>query len=60
MKSTPRYSGHKSAAFWRRINRLPMNTRCPLYTLGCILQNTEHTVLRDLHEAERNMKGKRK
>lgn len=44
--SKPHYSGPKSKAFWKAINRLPKHKREQAYSLGVVLQETEAAVLR--------------
>ena len=44
-KLTPRYGGRNSHAFWRRVNALKGKDHDAAYSMGCILQNLEHSVL---------------
>lgn len=56
------YSGEKSRAFWDRLNRVALVSKTEgdvLYTLGCRLQNVEHTTLEYLNLAESDMEAKR-
>lgn len=53
----PRYSGRKSAKFWKRVNRLRHpKDRDLAYVLGALLQNMERTSLRVLEALERREK----
>ena len=45
-KPTPHYSGPRSHAFWRKVNRLPEHQRGEIYTLGVVLQRIEDMILR--------------
>ena len=47
-----RYSGDGSLWFWNRVNALRGTEHEVLYALGCILQNLEDDVLRQLKIAE--------
>jgi hypothetical protein len=46
------YSGDNSTGFWKRVNKLDGEEHAVLYALGCVLQNLEETVLRQLLGAE--------
>lgn len=54
-----RYSGKRSRKFWARVNRLPANDSNTLYSLGVALQNLEHQVLTELHNAEQKAQRKK-
>jgi fructose-bisphosphate aldolase class 1 len=45
VRLTPRYSGRNSHGFWRRVNALKGKDWEAAYSMGCALQNHEHTVL---------------
>jgi len=44
----PRYSGKKSKKFWARIDQLNGERHAAAYALGCILQDCEARVLREI------------
>ena len=44
-KPTPHYSGPRSHAFWREVDRLPEHQRGEIYTLGVVLQRIEDMIL---------------
>ncbi len=50
------YSGNGSTRFWKRVAKLPEREHAVLYTLGCLLQNTEEYVLNQLALAEAEVK----
>lgn len=52
MKFKPQYSGKNSKKFWKEINSFnhyDYKTKDFLYTLGCILQETEGRILTELN-----------
>lgn len=49
----PKYSGKKSAKFWKSVNSFLPEYQRELYSLGVALQNLEHQVLKALNEANR-------
>jgi len=51
-KFTCHYSGGLSKRFWKHINSLPYPQRSQLYAMGCILQNVETAILRELAEVQ--------
>ena len=51
MKIKPRYSGKKSVDFWERVHALRIGCDV-VYALGCVLQNIEGYVLRQLENYE--------
>lgn len=54
MKFKPHYSGNSSKKFWQEVNSFcdsgDFHVQQSLYALGCILQNTEEKVLRELND----------
>ena len=46
------YSGDASEKFWARVNALEGEEHAVLYSLGCVLQDLEERVLRQLANAE--------
>lgn len=47
------YSGDRSASFWKRVGKLnDVGDHSAMYSLGCVLQNLEEYVLRQLRNAE--------
>lgn len=54
-RGSAHYAGDKSKPFWHRVNAIKDDAdRSALYALGCVLQNIEGYVLRQLDNAEGN------
>ena len=49
----PHYGGGRSEDFWRRVNQLDEPASGIVYALGCVLQDLETRVLRQLSNAEK-------
>jgi hypothetical protein len=56
-KNKRTYSGKWSAKFWKRINAIPTSEGgMQLYIMGCILQDVEDRVLREIEQQESKRK----